>query len=66
MMLFKWKIPGNVYRRFKGVRNDKSKTPRCLSDDDGSFNELHIYRSNKSYRNYSVLAVVSSYYVASM
>jgi hypothetical protein len=48
------------------VRNDKSKTPRCLSDDDGSFNELHIYRSNKSYRNYSVLAVVSSYYVASM
>jgi len=49
LMLTGLKIPGNVYWRIEGMRDDESETPGCLSNHDGSLNVLHVYWSNKSY-----------------
>lgn len=59
-------ISGNVYWRIKGMRDDKSETPRCLSNCNGSFNVFYVHWSNKSHGDYSVFTAISSYHVPSM
>lgn len=42
-------ISGDVYWRIERMRNDKSEAPRCLPNNNGSFNVLHVYWSNKGH-----------------
>lgn len=49
LMLIGFKIPGNVYWRIEGMRDDEGEASGCLSNHDGSLNVLHVYWSNKSY-----------------
>lgn len=47
------------------MRDDKSEAAGRLSNDDGSLDVLHVHWSDKSHRDYSVLAAVGSYHVPS-